>query len=145
MKRICIYPADVRMITGRSETYSRKLLRKIKIELHKQPGQLVSLQEFCDYTGLSSKEVEEILKWSGWFLQQHVSSAKAYKNLNEKCKCHFESNCEFCGFFPSAKRFLAPLEMTKSKYKVKWPTERFTRFWSERIVKFYAVWASRFN
>ncbi|MUP44186.1 hypothetical protein E0K83_00315 [Gramella sp. BOM4] len=62
MKRISIYPADVRLLTGRSETYSRKLLRKIRIKLAKQPGQLVSLQEFCDYTGLSPKEVEDNFK-----------------------------------------------------------------------------------
>ena len=62
MKRICIYPADVRLLTGRSETYSRKLLRKIRTDLCKKPGQLVSLQEFCDYTGLSQKEVDEIFK-----------------------------------------------------------------------------------
>ena len=62
MKRICIYPADVRLLTGGSESYSRKLLRKIRIDLRKQPGQLVSLQEFCEYTGLSQKEVEDIFR-----------------------------------------------------------------------------------
>ncbi|WP_084519502.1 hypothetical protein [Christiangramia echinicola] len=62
MKRICIYPADVCLLTGRSETYSRRLLRKIKTDLRKQPGQFISLQEFCNYTGLSTSEIEEIFK-----------------------------------------------------------------------------------
>jgi len=62
MKRICIYPADVSLLTGRSETYSRRLLRKIKADLQKEPGQLLSLVEFCNYTGLSLQEVEEIIK-----------------------------------------------------------------------------------
>ncbi|AVR43855.1 hypothetical protein C7S20_00410 [Christiangramia fulva] len=62
MKRICIYPADISLITGRSETYSRRLLRKIRGDLNKKPRQLVSLQEFCEHTGLSISEVDHLFK-----------------------------------------------------------------------------------
>ena len=52
MHRICIYPQDVVWITGRSETYARDLLRDIKLLHHKQSHQLVTIEEFCTYTGL---------------------------------------------------------------------------------------------
>ena len=62
MKRVVIYPKDIMQITGKSERYSREILRKIK-DLHKkQKHQLVSLQEFCDFIGLNTDEVEQKLK-----------------------------------------------------------------------------------
>lgn len=62
MKRICIYPADISMLTGRSDSYSRRLLRNIRKDLNKKPRQLISLQEFCDYTGLSIQEIDHLFK-----------------------------------------------------------------------------------
>ena len=44
-------------ITGKSERYSRTLLSKIKISLGKSNDKLVSVKEFCNYTGLKSDEV----------------------------------------------------------------------------------------
>jgi hypothetical protein len=55
MKRIAIYPKDIMIITGKGESYSRKLLRKIKEHLNKQPHQFVSFDEFYHYTGLKSE------------------------------------------------------------------------------------------
>lgn len=57
MSRMCIYPKDVQIITGRSESYGRKLLCKIKIAFDKQPYQLVSVGEFCAFMGLDTNEV----------------------------------------------------------------------------------------
>ena len=57
MHRICIYPQDVIWITGRGETYARELLRDIRLLYHKEPHQLVSISEFCEYVGLSYEEV----------------------------------------------------------------------------------------
>lgn len=48
-------------ITGKSERYSREILRKIKVLHNKEKFQLVSVQEFCDFIGLNSDEVEEKL------------------------------------------------------------------------------------
>lgn len=53
--RICIYPKDIMMLTGRSERYGRKLLSDIKKHFKKSNHQFVSVQEFCDYTGLDRK------------------------------------------------------------------------------------------
>ncbi len=57
-KRICIYPRDVMTITGRSERYSRSIIKEIKGYYNKQKRQLVTIYEFCDYMGF---EVEEII------------------------------------------------------------------------------------
>jgi hypothetical protein len=60
-KRICIYPKDIMRITGKSERYSRTLLSKIKISLGKSNDKLVSIKEFCNYTGLKSDEVINLI------------------------------------------------------------------------------------
>jgi hypothetical protein len=62
LKRVVIYPKDIMQITGKSERYSREILRKIKTLHNKQKHQLVSLQEFCDFIGLNTSEVEHKLR-----------------------------------------------------------------------------------
>jgi hypothetical protein len=62
LKRVVVYPKDIMQITGRSERYSREILKKIK-ELHnKQKHQLVSMQELCDYLGLNLEEIKTTVK-----------------------------------------------------------------------------------
>ena len=60
-KRICIYAKDIQLITGRTERYGRKLIEKIKKHLGKQTHQMVTLTDFCDYTGLKMEEIEAYL------------------------------------------------------------------------------------
>ena len=60
-KRICIYPKDIMRITGKSERYSRTLLSKIKSSLDKSNEQLISISEFCNYTGLKNDEVLNLI------------------------------------------------------------------------------------
>ncbi len=60
-QRICIYPKDVQRITGRSERYARKLLREIRLHLHKQDHQFVTIAEFCSYTGIAETLVHPLL------------------------------------------------------------------------------------
>jgi hypothetical protein len=62
LKRVVIYPKDIMQITGKSERYSREILRKIKALHNKEKHQLVSLQEFCTFIGLNTDEVEQKLK-----------------------------------------------------------------------------------
>jgi hypothetical protein len=62
LKRVVIYPKDIMQITGKSERYSREILRKIKTLHNKQKHQLVSLQEFCAFIGLNTDEVEQKLR-----------------------------------------------------------------------------------
>ncbi len=55
--RICIYPKDIMRITGKSERYGRILLEKIKHKNEKQEHQLVTIKEFCNYTGIEFTDV----------------------------------------------------------------------------------------
>lgn len=55
--RLCIYPKDIQRITGKSERYSRDLIQKIKKSLNKAPHQILSIEEFCTYIGLSLESV----------------------------------------------------------------------------------------
>jgi len=57
VKRICIYPKDIQRITEKSERYGRLLLAKIREQNDKQCHQLVTVDEFCQYTGLSPDQV----------------------------------------------------------------------------------------
>ena len=59
--RLCIYPKDVMKITGKSETYSRTLLAKIKASLNRPPHQFITIEEFCQYTGLETEKVLELI------------------------------------------------------------------------------------
>ena len=59
--RLCVYPKDVQRITGKSERYSRMLLQKIKDTLRKQEHQFISVEEFCNYTGLKMEQVQPLL------------------------------------------------------------------------------------
>jgi hypothetical protein len=61
IKRICIYPKDIVLITGKSERYSRALLLKIKKSLSRTQDQFISVSEFCVYTGLDLQEVERLI------------------------------------------------------------------------------------
>lgn len=61
MERICIYPKDVQVITGKSERWGRDIIKKIKETYNKEKHQLVTIEEFCNYTGLSHELVEKKL------------------------------------------------------------------------------------
>lgn len=57
MERLCIYPKDIQVVTGRSERYGRNLIKKIKEHLQKQQHQLVTIEEFCHFMGLQQENV----------------------------------------------------------------------------------------
>ncbi|MCE7865187.1 MAG: hypothetical protein DYG99_16765 [Bacteroidetes bacterium CHB5] len=61
VNRIIIYPKDVQLITGKSERYGRSLLKRIKAHFKKADHQLVSVEEFCTYTGLKQEHVTPLL------------------------------------------------------------------------------------
>jgi hypothetical protein len=62
MKRIAIYPKDIMIITGKSERYSRELLKNIKNQLNKEKHQIVTFVEFSSYMGFKIDELESKLK-----------------------------------------------------------------------------------
>ncbi|MGA9212290.1 hypothetical protein [Kaistella sp.] len=59
--RLCIYPKDIQLITGKSERYSRELILKIKISLNKPDHQVLTVQEFCTYMGLPYESTQEFI------------------------------------------------------------------------------------
>ena len=61
-KRICIYPQDVQLITGKSDRYGRKIIKTIKDKRNKQKHQLVTIDEFCEYMGLEKEKVISFIK-----------------------------------------------------------------------------------
>ena len=62
MDRLCIYPKDVQIITGKSERWGREIIRKIKSKFNKEDHQLVTIDEFCSYLGLESSTVRQLLR-----------------------------------------------------------------------------------
>ena len=62
MSRICIYPKDVKGVTGKSERYGRTIIKKIKERLNKEAHQLVTIDEFCDFMGFEISKVQGLIK-----------------------------------------------------------------------------------
>lgn len=62
MNRLCIYPKDIQVITGRSDRYGRKLIQRIKEHLKKKQHQVVTIDEFCQYMGLQPEAVAKQLR-----------------------------------------------------------------------------------
>ncbi len=59
--RVCVYPKDIQRITGKSERYGRKLLNIIKQFYSKKGYQFVTIEEFCNYTGIGEDLVKDQL------------------------------------------------------------------------------------
>ncbi|MBK8670892.1 MAG: hypothetical protein IPN89_16130 [Saprospiraceae bacterium] len=56
--KVIIYPKDVALITGKSYRSSWQLLKKIHKHYNKQRHQVVTVQEFCEYMGISEEAIE---------------------------------------------------------------------------------------
>ncbi|MGC4128520.1 MAG: hypothetical protein QM564_02950 [Bergeyella sp.] len=61
-QRLCIYPKDIVRITGKSERFSRNLIRRIRISLDKEEHQFITIEEFCTYVGIDMEKVKEIIR-----------------------------------------------------------------------------------
>jgi hypothetical protein len=55
--RIVIYAKDVINITGRKERAAWKMLAQIRKKYKKEKGQFVTIDEFCEYTGIKEERV----------------------------------------------------------------------------------------
>jgi hypothetical protein len=62
MNRLCIYPKDIQIITGKSDRYGRYLIQRIKDHFNKQQHQVVTVEEFCLYMGLQLDAVVKQLR-----------------------------------------------------------------------------------
>lgn len=61
MKRICIYPKDIAIITGKSYRQSLRIYNQIKTNLEKDKNQEVSITELASYLGISVEEVQKTI------------------------------------------------------------------------------------
>ena len=61
IKRICIYPKDIKRITGKSYRQSTRMLQATKKSLNKLENELVTIEEFCQYAGLKIEQVEPLI------------------------------------------------------------------------------------
>jgi hypothetical protein len=61
LKRICMNPKDVQLITGRTERQGRRILNDIKKRLGKTENQFVTIEEFCRVKGLPLAKVISLL------------------------------------------------------------------------------------
>lgn len=61
-QRLCIYPKDIVRITGKSERFSRDLIQRIKQKLEKEEHQFITIDEFCQYAGLRTETVRELIR-----------------------------------------------------------------------------------
>ena len=62
MNRLCIYPKDIQIITGKSDRYGRYLIKRIKDYFKKEQHQVVTVEEFCQYMGLQLEAVVSQLR-----------------------------------------------------------------------------------
>ena len=62
MNRLCIYPKDIQIITGRSDRYGRNLIKKIKDHFKKEQHQVVTIEELCQYLRLQQDAVTRQLR-----------------------------------------------------------------------------------
>lgn len=61
MNRVCIYPKDIQLITGKSYRQSIRLMQKIKKELNKLENEFLTINEFCTYTGIRYEQVSHLI------------------------------------------------------------------------------------
>lgn len=61
MRRICIYPKDIARITGKSYRQSLRTYNTIKKVRGKQPHQLLSTEEVCEYLGLDKEQIKAVI------------------------------------------------------------------------------------
>ncbi|HEY1113526.1 MAG TPA: hypothetical protein VGE66_08185 [Chitinophagaceae bacterium] len=60
--RMVVYTKDVEIITGKSGRTARKLLTRVRKHWGKPPRSLVTVEEFCTYTGFDTDTVVAALQ-----------------------------------------------------------------------------------
>jgi len=57
LQRICIYPKDIQIITGKSYRQSLRIYNQIKAHYNKQPHQVITWEELGEYLGINEDEI----------------------------------------------------------------------------------------
>lgn len=61
MNRVCIYPKDIQLITGKSYRQSTRLMQKIRKDLGKRPNEFLTIEEFCSYSGIKYEQLAHLI------------------------------------------------------------------------------------
>jgi hypothetical protein len=61
LQRVCIYPKDIQLITGKSYRQSTRLMQKIKKDLNKLENEFLTIDEFCKSAGLKNEQVAHLI------------------------------------------------------------------------------------
>jgi len=61
--RIIIYSKDVQNITGKMPRTARKMLQDIRLAFGKANHEMVTVKEFCGYTGIDEELVKDFLQF----------------------------------------------------------------------------------
>lgn len=61
LQRVCIYPKDIQRITGKSYRQSIRLMQKVKKDLNKLENEFLTIEEFCNYSGLKYEQVTHLI------------------------------------------------------------------------------------
>ncbi len=56
-RKLLIYPSDIMLLTGKSESYARKEIQKLRIALKKEKHQKVTIKEYCQYYDIDYNDV----------------------------------------------------------------------------------------
>ncbi len=59
--RSAIYPKDVAIITGKSSKSASQIIAKIRSDLGKEPNHILTVKEFCNYSGLNLDDILDTL------------------------------------------------------------------------------------
>lgn len=61
MNRVCIYPKDIQLITGKSYRQSTRLMQKIRTDLNKKPNEFLTIEEFCSYSRIKYEQLAHLI------------------------------------------------------------------------------------
>ena len=61
-KRLVINVTDLMLMIGISERTARRLMKRMKMYFNKEQSDLITVNEFCTFTGLDKNDVEEYLR-----------------------------------------------------------------------------------
>lgn len=59
--RLVIYAKDLMIITGRSKRTALRILERIRKRFNRPPRSMVTVHDFCAYSGIPEERVREIL------------------------------------------------------------------------------------
>jgi len=60
MKRVCIYPKDVSILTGKSLAQAQRVLRNLRFLLNKRKDQYITFEEYANYSGIDLELIKKI-------------------------------------------------------------------------------------